>query len=172
MQGVTLYVDVMKPLLKRLGNDYETLGRLVSICLESTENNTIPEKLDDQIDDMLFDAFRVCLNKGFEKVNTNRNNGSKGGRPKKDKEQCVSEHAVQSEPNNKQIKPNTNFDKGEVDENNLQLFLGLLNERHPQKNQTLSLLLNANSSISGFCDTNRINQATREKAWEIYTKGV
>ena len=105
-------------------------------------------------------------------MNTNRNNGSKGGRPKKDKEQCVSEHAVQSEPNNKQIKPNTNFDKGEVDENNLQLFLGLLNERHPQKNQTLSLLLNANSSISGFCDTNRINQATREKAWEIYTKGV
>lgn len=163
MQGVTLYVDIMKPLLKRLGNDYETFGRLVSICLESAENDIIPEQLNNERDDMLFDAFRVCLNKGFEKVNTNRNNGSKGGRPKKDKEDTVT-----TETNKQQIKPNTNFDKGEVDENNLQLFLGFLQDRKPQKNQTLNLLLNSNSSISGFCWENKINRSTQEKAWEIY----
>lgn len=84
MQGVTLYIDVMKPLLKRLGNDYETFGRLVSICLEDTENDTISEKLENEKEDMLYDAFRICLNKGFEKTSISKNNGSKGGRPTKE----------------------------------------------------------------------------------------
>ena len=117
---------------------------------------------------MMFDGFKKCLEKGLARVKIKRENGSKGGAPLGNQNAKKNKEEVES----KQIKPNTNFDKGEVDENNLQLFLGLLNERHPQKNQTLSLLLNANSSISGFCDTNRINQATREKAWEIYTKCV
>lgn len=84
MQGVTLYIDVLKPLMKRLGDDYETFGRLVSICLKSAENDTIPEKLNDEKDDYLFDAFRVCLEKGFKNVSTKKENGSKGGRPTKE----------------------------------------------------------------------------------------
>ena len=159
MKGITIYLDLVKQTAKRLSD--EELGRFFRATLEAAETETIPT-FEDEKDDILFDGFRTCLEQGLKCVNGKRT----GGKNSSDKRNKKSEDVTT------QIKPNTNFDKGEVDENNLQLFLGLLNERKPQKNQTLSLLLNANSSISGFCDTNRINQATREKAWEIYTKGI
>ena len=165
MQGITLYLNDLEQ-ARKWATD-EELGRFLRIALDAAETETIPT-FDNKNDDMMFDGFKKCLEKGLARVKIKRENGSKGGAPLGNQNAKKNKEEVES----KQIKPNTNFDKGEVDENNLQLFLGLLNERHPQKNQTLSLLLNANSSISGFCDTNRINQATREKAWEIYTKCV
>lgn len=164
MQGITLYLNDLEQ-ARKWATD-EELGRFLRIALDAAETETIPT-FDNKNDDMMFDGFKKCLEKGIARVKIKRENGSKGGAPLGNQNAKKNKEEVES----KQIKPNTNFDKGEVDENNLQLFLGLLNERHPQKNQTLSLLLNANSSISGFCDTNRINQATREKAWEIYKKG-
>lgn len=164
MQGITLYLNDLEQ-ARKWATD-EELGHFLRIALDAAETETIPT-FDNKNDDMMFDGFKKCLEKGIARVKIKRENGSKGGAPLGNQNAKKNKEEVES----KQIKPNTNFDKGEVDENNLQLFLGLLNERHPQKNQTLSLLLNANSSISGFCDTNRINQATREKAWEIYVKG-
>jgi hypothetical protein len=164
MQGITLYLNDLEQ-ARKWATD-EELGRFLRIALDAAETETIPT-FDNKNDDMMFDGFKKCLEKGIARVKIKRENGSKGGAPLGNQNAKKNKEEVES----KQIKPNTNFDKGEVDENNLQLFLGLLSERKPQKNQSLKTLLDLNSSISGFCETNRINQATREKAWEMYKKG-
>lgn len=162
MQGITLYLNDLEQ-ARKWATD-EELGRFLRIALDAAETETIPT-FDNKNDDMMFDGFKKCLEKGIARVKIKRENGSKGGAPV-------------GNQNARKIKPNENFEvnvrpitNGKIDENNLQLFLGLLSERKPQKNQSLKTLLDLNSSISGFCETNRINQATREKAWEIYKKG-
>lgn len=91
--------------------------------------------------------------------------------------------------NKKEIKPNSNFETTEketettpkleieetetfeeIDEEKGQLFLNLLQEKQPQKNQSLYMLIIMNPSIRNFCDTNEINKATQEKAWDKYIK--
>jgi len=57
----------------------------------------------------------------------------------------------------------------EVDDNNLQLLLGLLEQMKPQTNQTFKMVKWNNKAISNFVDENRINEATQELAWRIYT---
>ena len=86
----------------------------------------------------------------FSKSKTNAKNGKNGGAPIGNKNAAK------------------NKDTEEVDDEKKEMFLGFLREKMPQTNQDLSCLIQHNSSISGFCDTNRINYATQEQAWEEY----
>lgn len=161
MKGITFYYEDIKRSMERM--TMEEIGIVFTTIMKSLESETIPT-FDDERLDILADGFKNDMEKGLNKTKARRENGSKGGAPV-------------GNQNAKRIKPNEDFEAhvdlkpktdGEIDENHLQLLLGLLQERNPQRNQTINGLFNSNPSISGFCETNRINKATQEKAWAIY----
>ena len=158
MDGLTIYYSDIKRGMDELTN--EELGLVRRTIFECMQTGEIPT-FEDRVVDIASIGFKNCLEKGFNRSKTNSRNGSKGGAPLGNQNARKNKEESDTRP----LKPNTNFD---VNENDLQLFLGYLEERKPQKNQTLNLLLNSNSSISGFCETNRISRATQEKAWDIY----
>lgn len=165
MNGITIYLDLVRQAKNRLTD--EQLGRMFRATLEAAETETMPT-FEDPYDDILFDGFRTCLQKGFDCVEKKRKGvNNRWSREKAQNPKLVGEIEPDTKPviMNQTVKPK---ESQEVDENKLQLFLGVLQERKPQKNQTLRTLLNMNSSISGFCDSNKINYVTREKAWELY----
>lgn len=170
MQGITLYLNDLEQ-ARKWATD-EELGRLLRIALDAAETETIPT-FDNKDEDMLFDGFKKCLEKGIARVKTKRENGAKGGAPI-------------GNQNAKKIKPNEGFDTtvscytptqivekrstdNEVDNNNLQLLLATLEEIKPQTNQTFKMVKWNNKAISNFVDKNRINEATQELAWKLYT---
>lgn len=65
MKGITIYLDLISQARNRLTD--EQLGRLFRATLDAAETETIPT-FDDPYDDLLFDGFRACLQKGFECV--------------------------------------------------------------------------------------------------------
>lgn len=167
MQGLTLFLNDLEQ-ARKWATD-EELGRFLRIALDAAETETIPT-FDNKDDDMMFNGFKKCLEKGIERVNTKRKNGAKGGAPV-------------GNQNAKKIKPNVDFDTTvscytpthniekrsmDVDNNNLQLLLGKLEEVGPQKNQTMNLLVMNNKTIRNCVEINKINKATQEEAWKIY----
>lgn len=79
MKGLTLYLNDLE-IARKWATD-EQLGRFLRIALESAENEIIPT-FDNMQEDMLFDGFKKCLEKGITAVNAKRGNGAKGGAPK------------------------------------------------------------------------------------------
>lgn len=145
----------------------EELGFVLRTFINSLESEIIPT-FDDDILDMKADGFKVCMEKGLDCVKRKKEGvNNRWSKEKEKTPKLVGEIEPDTKPviMNQTVKPK---ESQEVDENKLQLFLGVLQERKPQKNQTLRTLLNMNSSISGFCDSNKINYVTREKAWELY----
>lgn len=167
MKGITFYYEDIKRSMERM--TMEEVGIVFTTIMKSLESETIPTFEDERLD-ILADGFKNDMEKGLNKTKAKRENGLKGGAPVGNQNakrinpnpKCVGTINLDSAPVIKQI------EKEEVNENNLQLFLGYLQDKKPQKNQALSLLLMANPSISGYCETNKINKATQEKAWDIY----
>ena len=172
MKGITFYKEDIKRSMARMTD--EELGFVFRTFMENIDDEIIPTFEDERLD-MLTDGFKMDMEKGIKNAVARRENGSKGGAPR-------------GNQNAAKIKPNTNFDrvvknyacdldenvvanKEEVDNDKKEMFLGFLREKKPQTNQDLTCLLQHNASISGFGDTNRINYATQEQAWEEYKNG-
>lgn len=159
MKGITFFYNDIKRGMERMTD--EELGFVFRTFMKNIDNEIIPI-FDDERIDILADGFKQDMEKGIKNAVARRENGSKGGAPIGNR-------------NAAKIKPNTNFDKNvtdykeeEVDNEKKEMFLSLLIEKNPPTNQSLTSLFNHNPSISGFCDTNIINQATREMAWNEY----
>lgn len=165
MQGFTIYLNEFNNLQYATK---EQIGNMFLMAMDACENEIIPS-FDNPMDAMLFDGFKRCLEKGFVR----KKNGKNGGAPI-------------GNQNAKKIKPNEGFDTtvscytptqivekrsidNEVDNNNLQLLLATLEETKPQTNQTINLLYWNNSKVRNCIDGNKINKATQEMAWNIYT---
>lgn len=151
MKGITFFYNDIKRGMERMTD--EELGLVFRTFMKNIDNEIIPI-FDDERLDILADGFKQDMEKGIKNAVARRENGSKGGAPR-------------GNQNAAKVKPNANFDE-EVDNEKKEMFMSFLEQKNPPKNQSLTSLFNHNPSISGFCDTNIINQATREKAWYEY----